>query len=112
MEWYSASGQLMQASNWGEHHTQTVGSLSTCYIPDTGQQERLLMIFHAGRDDITFMLPELPGIGHWELLFDTGLATGIPEPDNSTAAGQLQLFSCSSVLLRARTDAAADSLNS
>ncbi|MDF1762231.1 MAG: glycogen debranching protein GlgX, partial [Oleibacter sp.] len=105
IEWYGASGQLMQASNWGEHHTKTVGSLSTCNIPGSDQQERLLMIFHAGLEDITFRLPDLPGTERWELLFDTGLASGIPDPDNCTVESQLQLFSCSSVLLRARTAA-------
>ena len=102
----------MQSGNWGEHHTKTVGSLSTCPLPDSDQQEHLLMIFHAGREDITFQLPQLPGVERWEVLFDTGLASGIPDPDNCTAEHELQLFSCSSVLLRAHTSVTADSINS
>ncbi|MYM63324.1 glycogen debranching protein GlgX [Pseudomaricurvus sp. HS19] len=112
MEWYGPTGQLMQASHWGEHHSKTVGSLSTCKIPGTDQQERVLMIFHAGRDAITFQLPELPGVASWEVLFDTGLVTGIPDPDNCTVESRLRLFSCSSVLLRARMDAATESSES
>ncbi len=109
MEWYGPTGQLMQAGHWGEHHSKTVGSLSTCKIPGTDQQERVLMIFHAGRDAITFQLPALPGVSSWEVLFDTGLVTGIPDPDNCTVESRLRLFSCSSVLLRARTGAATES---
>ncbi len=102
MEWYSASGQVMQTRHWGEHHSKTVGNLSSYIIPGTEQREYLLMIFHAGREAITFHLPELDDVENWEVLFDTGLSTGIPEPDNCIVESRLRLFSCSSAMLLAR----------
>lgn len=102
MEWYNASGELMQASHWGEHHSKTLGNLLSYDDPQSNHRERLLIIFHAGRDTANFELPRFPNVDKWEILFDTGLASGIPQPDNCIVESRLRLFSCSSAMLLAR----------
>ena len=103
MHWYNASGQEMQNNHWGEYQVKTLGNLLSFYSSDVQKQQHLLLIFHAGRDANTFTLPIVDGVVHWEILFDTSIATGIPDPGNCIVNSKLRLFSCSTVLLLAHT---------
>lgn len=102
IDWYSASGHLMQANHWGEYQVKTLGNLLSYQNPETQSRERLLIIFHAGRDALNFTLPVFKDVSDWEILFDTGLGSGIPESDNCIVESRLRLFSCSSAMLLAR----------
>jgi isoamylase len=102
VEWYSKSGEPMQPDQWADHGAKTLGHLLGWYDAQTGSTERLFIVFHAGRDATSFQLPELEGIRQWEILFDTALETGIPDPANCLVERQLRLFSCSSIMLQAR----------
>jgi len=102
MEWYNSSGDLMDTGQWGDHHLKTLGNLLSYINPETQVQERLLIIFHSDREATSFYLPKLAGVENWEVLFDTGLIGGIPDPDNCIVESRLRLFSCSSAMLLAR----------
>ncbi len=104
VEWYSKTGELMQPSHWSDHQARTLGHLLNWFNPDADQVEKLFIIFHAGRDATTFKLPELRNVQQWEILFDTALESGIPDPGNCLVDSQLRLFSCSTVMLLARPD--------
>ncbi len=101
-EWFSKSGDLMQPSHWSDHQARTLGHLLSWRESMNKYLERLFFIFHAGRDATTFRLPQLDGVQEWEILFDTALESGIPDPENCLVKRQLRLFSCSTVMLKAR----------
>jgi glycogen operon protein len=100
-EWFGKSGELMQPNHWSDHQSRTLGHLLSWQSEHTGLMDRLLLIVHAGRDATSFKLPELPDVDRWEILFDTALETGIPDPGNCVVRSQLRLFSCSTVMLLA-----------
>ena len=101
MDWYNSAGELMQANQWAEYHVKTLGNLISYYDVDVESRQRLLLVFHAGRDANTFTLPVFDDVQHWQILFDTSIATGVPDADNCVVDNKLRLFSCSMVLLLA-----------
>jgi isoamylase len=101
IEWFNNSGEPMQARHWQEHHARTLGYLVSVTHPTQQTRVRMLSVFHAGRDAISFWLPRLDGISHWEILLDTASFTGQPDPDNCRVDSKLNLFSCSTVVLLA-----------
>jgi len=112
VEWYSKSGELMQPDHWADHQSHTLGHLLGWYPSDSDTMERVFIIFHAGRDATSFQLPELEGVKQWEILFDTALETGIPDPGNCLVESQLRLFSCSTMMLLAQQESESENSNS
>ncbi|MDP2285549.1 MAG: hypothetical protein Q8L06_15535, partial [Pseudohongiella sp.] len=101
IEWFNNSGEPMQPRHWQEHHARTLGYLISVKHPTLNTRVRMLSVFHAGRDAVSFMLPILEGLSHWEILLDTASFTGQPDPDNCRVDSRLNLFSCSTVVLLA-----------
>lgn len=104
IEWFNSSGEIMQASHWQEHHTRTLGCLLSAPVadaPDRAAPTRIMLVFHSGRDAISFRLPQRDGITDWEIVLDTASFSGQPDPGNCRVKGRLNLFSCSSVILLA-----------
>lgn len=101
--WYNSSGELMQSDHWQEYSTRTLGCMLVGIDPETNVKERVLIVFHADRAANEFCLPVLPEISQWEVLLDTENHTGIPQPDNCMVMTRLNLVSCSTMLLIART---------
>ncbi len=99
IQWYNPAGQLMQADHWAEYRVKTLGNLITHYDKENERPQRILIIYHADRDAANFVLPNLDDVQQWEILFDTGISTGIPEADNCFVDNRLRLFSCSTVML-------------
>lgn len=103
IEWYNAAGHVMQPNHWAEYQVKTLGYVMRWHDPVSNAIQRVCIIFHAGRDAVQFVLPQLPDVARWEILFDTALATGIPEPGNCSVKSRLRLFSCSTVMLLAHS---------
>jgi glycogen operon protein len=101
IEWYNAAGHPMQPNHWAEYQVKTLGYLLGWHDIQSNNTQRLCIIFHAARDASQFVLPQLEDVSHWEILFDTALASGIPEPGNCIVESRLRLFSCSTVMLLA-----------
>ena len=101
IEWYNANGNLMQPNHWAEFHNRTLGYLLSWHDAVANSRQRIFIVFHADRDASALQLPVLPDVVQWEILFDTALATGIPEPGNCLVQSRLRLFSCSTVMLLA-----------
>ena len=91
----------MQPNHWAEYQVKTLGYLLSWHDTQSNSRQRLCIIFHAARDASQFVLPQLLDVSHWEILFDTALASGIPEPGNCIVQSRLRLFSCSTVMLLA-----------
>ncbi|MEZ5488821.1 MAG: glycogen debranching protein GlgX [Gammaproteobacteria bacterium] len=111
VEWYGKNGEPMQPSHWSDNQARTLGHLLNWYNPEADSVERLFIIFHAGRDAVSFKLPQLEDFRQWEILFDTALESGIPDPGNCMVERQLRLFSCSTVMLLARRDSQSSNLD-
>ncbi|MGI1679938.1 MAG: glycogen debranching protein GlgX [Cellvibrionaceae bacterium] len=99
IQWYNPAGQLMQSDHWAEYRVKTLGNLITHYEETSSTPQRLLIIYHADKDAANFVLPNLADTQQWEILFDTGISTGIPDSDNCFVDNRLRLFSCSTVML-------------
>ncbi|MEX2132236.1 MAG: glycogen debranching protein GlgX [Pseudohongiellaceae bacterium] len=112
IEWYNANGHLMQPNHWAEFHIRTLGYLLSWHDTGSNSRQRIFIVFHADRDASAFQLPVLQDVVQWEILFDTALATGIPEPGNCLVQSRLRLFSCSTVMLLARSSQQTINFNS
>jgi len=102
INWYNRLGELMQPGHWSDNQSKSLGQLLAWYNPEQSCMEKLFIVFHAARDATNFLLPGLEDVAEWEILFDTALQSGIPDPDNCIVQNQLNLFSCSTVMLRAK----------
>jgi len=99
IQWYNSSGEIMQPNHWGEHQSKTLGYMLSWQEEAGSLRQHRLIVFHAGRDAGSFLLPQVENVLEWEIEFDTALATGIPEPENCRVSQRLRLFSCSTIML-------------
>jgi glycogen operon protein len=97
--WYSTSGELMQPVHWVQHHCKSVGYLVQQSAAD-GRRLHYLTLFNAGREPVEFILPELPGVQSWQVLLDTGQASGRPAAETFMHEA-CALPACSLVMLHA-----------
>lgn len=101
IEWFNNSGEAMQSTHWQEHHARTLGYMISGQHPTQNRRVKLMIVFHAGRDAVSFRLPQSSSVSGWEILLDTASYSGQPDPDNCRVDGRLNLFSCSTVVLLA-----------
>lgn len=101
VEWFNGKGHKMQPNQWAEFHNRTLGYMVSWHDPELNESRHLFLAFHADRDATTFQLPKLADVAQWEILFDTALGSGIPDPGNCLVQNRLRLFSCSTVMLLA-----------
>lgn len=99
IEWFNACGHEMQPNHWAEYQVKTLGYLLAWHSERENSRTRLLTLFHAGRDSVEFRLPPLMDVYHWEILFDTTLADGIPSEPDQWVQDRLHLAPCSTVML-------------
>jgi glycogen operon protein len=74
--WLRPDGETMQESDWDNSQTRSMGALFT------DGNERLLMLFNAHHETLTFS--RLPDGGEWKLLIDT--ARGVADPTGKRVA--------------------------
>lgn len=71
VQWFSASGELMEEDDWKVGHARAVGM----QFQDEKAKDTLLLLLNAWHEDISFTLPQG---GRWELLISTAAQT--PDP--------------------------------
>lgn len=99
IEWFNASGHQMQPNHWSEYQVRSLGYLMAWNDERNNSRRRLLTIFHAGREKVTFHLPPLMDVSHWEILFDTTQADGLVSQAVLSVNDSLKLAACSTVML-------------
>ena len=97
--WYNSSGEIMQKEDWEESPGNTLGCMMIGIEPATGRSSRMLIVFHAGREELFFDLPGIAGVNRWQVLLDTAVQGGAPQPDDDSAATRISLSACSTVVL-------------
>jgi isoamylase len=100
--WINTSGEVMQAINWGQHHSKALGYLIEHRGKDTRQ--RLLVLFNAGNSPISFRLPSNSGEQGWLMLLDTGLDDGISGLMPNLVQGQYSMLAHTTVVMHAQSD--------
>jgi glycogen operon protein len=76
--WLAPEGREMTIDDWTADWRRTIGFQ---FGNDTAAEDRLLLIFNGGEEEVPFRLPEdFPGAA-WRPIFDSSTATGTPGAD-------------------------------
>ncbi len=97
--WLAADGTEMVGSAWGDHQRRVLGM----QIGNHGStSQRILLLFNASEDDITFRLPQTFPCGSFRPLFDSTTDDGVTIPTEASliAGGSYPLPSRAFVLLQ------------
>lgn len=92
----------MQSADWEESPGRTLGCLMMGIEPDSGEMTKLLTIFHAGHTELFFILPSIAGVDFWEVVLDSTIQGGMPQPQQDEVRKQIGLAECSTVVLLGR----------
>src|SRR5690606_33767228 len=99
--WYNRSGEIMQKEDWEEPPGNTLGCMMIGMDPRTERRSRLLIVFHGGREELYFNLPRFEDVSRWQVLLDTAIQGGTPQPEDDSAATRISLSGASTVVLLA-----------
>lgn len=97
--WYSRAGEVMQPEEWEEPPGHTLGCLMIGLEPDSGRTTHMLIVCHAGRDELFFTLPAVADIRKWEVVLNTAIEGGMPHPEDDCVKTRISLVGCSTVVL-------------
>ena len=77
LAWFNRQGEVMNKSNWCEHHTRTLSVILTGNLADADigavaeSTEALLLMINVDELPHQFTLPQLPHFRHWHCLLHT-----------------------------------------
>ncbi|WP_345764304.1 glycogen debranching protein GlgX [Diaminobutyricibacter sp. McL0608] len=98
MDWFDATGALMDDDDWNSPENRTLQYLAAS-TPDKEQFNRILLIVHGVEDDVTVSLPVAPGVESYTLLWDSATEVPIEEDLGSLAPGSERLVGGTSMQL-------------
>ncbi len=104
VRWVNESGEEMQEEQWIDPDTYTVGwILESIPIDNTIDYtpERLLILFNAGPETMSFTLPNDPEVSQWNYLLDTYSANGKPIDTLAAPGTKIKLKDKSIMMLSA-----------
>ncbi len=98
MDWYDATGALMDDDDWNSPENRTLQYLAAS-TPDKEDFNRILLIVHGVEDDVTVSLPSAPGVTSYNLLWDSATEVPIDEDTTELAPGTSRLVGGTSMQL-------------
>jgi glycogen operon protein len=98
MDWFDASGELMDDDDWNSPGNRTLQYLAAS-TPDREEFNRILLIVHGVEDDVTVCLPVAPGVNSYTLLWDSATELPIEEEPENVAPGTKRLVGGTSMQL-------------
>jgi glycogen debranching enzyme len=98
MDWYDASGTIMDDDDWTSPENRTLQYLSAS-TPDREEFNRILLIVHGVEDDVTVTLPLHAGVTSYNLLWDSATEVPIREDTTAFAPGSSRLVGATSMQL-------------
>lgn len=98
MDWFDATGALMDDDDWNSPENRTLQYLAAS-TPDKEQFNRILLIVHGVEDDVTVSLPVAPGVESYNLLWDSATEVPIEEETTLLAPGSERLVGGTSMQL-------------
>ena len=98
MDWFDASGELMDDADWNSPENRTLQYL-VASTPDTEEFNRVLLIVHGVESDTQVSLPEAPGVTSYQLLWDSTTEVPIQEDPAELAPGSRRLVGGASMQL-------------
>lgn len=96
MRWFNAAGELMKDEEWVSNDSRSFSRL-TDHLNSDGSIDRMLVAFHGKESAIELILPEVEGLGTYEVLWDS--AWERPEPSFWVGAGQAVAMAPLSVII-------------
>ena len=70
MRWFNAAGDLMTDENWADSQCRTMMRL-TDHLTADGSLDSMLVVLHGAEYEINVRLPEVSGVGSYQLLWDS-----------------------------------------
>jgi glycogen operon protein len=70
MRWFNAAGDLMTDENWADSQCRTMMRL-TDHLTADGSLDSMLVVIHGAEYEINVRLPEVSGVGSYQLLWDS-----------------------------------------
>ncbi|MGJ4843383.1 glycogen debranching protein GlgX [Leifsonia sp. Le1] len=98
MDWFDASGALMDDEDWNSPENRTLQYLAAS-TPDQEEFNRILLIVHGVEDDVEVRLPVAPGVDSYRLLWDSATEVPIDEEHETLAPGATRLVGGASMQL-------------
>ncbi|WP_426520818.1 glycogen debranching protein GlgX [Diaminobutyricibacter sp. McL0618] len=98
MDWFDATGELMDDEDWNSPENRTLQYLAAS-TPDKEEFNRILLIVHGVEDDVTVSLPVAPGVESYNLLWDSATEVPIEEDPTELAPGSARLVGGTSMQL-------------
>ena len=98
MDWFDATGALMDDEDWNSPENRTLQYLAAS-TPDREEFNRILLIVHGVEDDVTVSLPKAPGVTSYTLLWDSATEEPIEEDTTELAPGTERLVGSTSMQL-------------
>lgn len=98
MDWYDASGNLMDDDDWNSPRNRTLQYLATS-TPDRERLNRVLLIVHGVETDIDVTLPSPADVVSYQLLWDSALDTAMTTEGEEIFPGALQRVTGTSLQL-------------
>ncbi len=98
MDWFDATGELMDDDDWNSPENRTLQYLAAS-TPDKEEFNRILLIVHGVEDDVTVSLPVAPGVESYNLLWDSATEVPIEEDPTELAPGSARLVGGTSMQL-------------
>lgn len=98
MDWFDASGALMDDEDWNSPENRTLQYLAAS-TPDKEEFNRILLIVHGVEDDVEVSLPVAPGVDAYRLLWDSATEVPIDEQHGTLAPGATRLVGGASMQL-------------
>ena len=98
MDWYDATGALMDDEDWNSPENRTLQYLAAS-TPDKEEFNRVLLVVHGVEDDVEVSLPVAPGVESYQLLWDSATEVPILEDGVELAPGSTRLVGGTSMQL-------------
>jgi glycogen operon protein len=98
MDWFDATGALMDDDDWNSPENRTLQYLAAS-TPDREEFNRILLIVHGVEDDVTVSLPVAPGVESYNLLWDSSTEVPIEEDPTGLLPGSKRLVGGTSMQL-------------
>jgi glycogen debranching enzyme len=98
MDWYDASGQIMNDTDWSSPENRTLQYL-TASTPDQEAFNRVLLVVHGVEDDITVTLPIRDHVTGYQLLWDSAADVPMDEDPTEYAPGSTRAVTATSMQL-------------
>jgi glycogen operon protein len=98
MDWYDATGALMDDEDWNSPENRTLQYLAAS-TPDKEEFNRVLLIVHGVEDDVQVALPVAPGVEAYQLLWDSATEVPIAADGEELAPGSTQMVGGTSMQL-------------